>query len=613
MTDGPTASAVEQPKLLVEALTIATATKGVEILQDVSLAVTAGEVLGLVGESGSGKTTLALAMIGYVRRGLRFAGGAVRLDGRDLLTLPEPELRRLRGATLAYVPQDPATALNPSRRIGSQLRESLTFHGHHGDEVEQRVAELLVEVGLASVAGVLDVFPHQLSGGQQQRAAIAMAFACRPALIVLDEPTTGLDVTTQRTVLETIAQLCTRYGVAAVYVSHDVAVVGELASRVAVLYAGRVVEVGRVTDVFGDPSHPYSRGLLRAVPSPDRAEHLLGMDGVPPRPGDRPTGCAFAPRCPIAEAACVVEMPALMPAEEAGHSARCLFVGRPEPSALRGSAAPSGTATDHSRSHGERGAVPEPVLAISGLDASYGMTQVLHQVGFAVPRGACVAVVGESGSGKTTLARCIVGLHAGWSGEIRFDGHPLTPGLRHRSVDDLRRLQYVFQNPYASLNPRRSIGGLVAQPVDHFTGLDRRQSDRAVQEAIASVSLPMELSYRYPDQLSGGERQRVAIARTIVVGPSLLVCDEVTSALDVSVQASVVEMLRRLQREHSLSLLFITHNLALVRSIAQHVVVMKSGRVVESGAVVSVLDHPQDEYTRRLLSDVPRYTAATGH
>jgi len=592
----------DPPRLVVDGLTIAMTRSDVEILQDVALTVAAGEVLGLVGESGCGKTTLGLAMIGYVRRGLRFAGGSVQLDGRDLLTMPEGELRQLRGTTLAYVPQDPATALNPSRRIGPQLRESLTFHDVSGDAVDERIAELLVEVGLDSMPGVLEAYPHQLSGGQQQRATIAMAFSCRPALIVLDEPTTGLDVTTQRTVLETVARLCRQYGVAAVYVSHDVAVVGGLADRVAVMYSGRIVEIGRVADVFTGPRHPYSRGLLRAVPSPDRAEHLVGMDGVPPRPGARPAGCAFAPRCPIVDPQCTLEAPALVPAGGPHHEARCFFVDaesdrRPAEaaSAMTGPAAGG-----------------EPVLTVTGLDASYGSIDVLHDVDLVVPRGACVAVVGESGSGKTTLARCVVGLHTRWSGDIRFEGQELVPGTRHRSQQELQHLQYVFQNPYASLNPRRSVGGLIAQPVDHFADRGRRERDRAVIEAIEAVSLSPELTGRYPDQLSGGERQRVAIARTIAVGPSLLVCDEVTSALDVSVQASVVEMLRRLQREHDLSLLFITHNLALVRSIAQYVVVMRSGRVVESGAVGSVLDAPSHEYTQRLLSDVPRYRGAIG-
>jgi peptide/nickel transport system ATP-binding protein len=589
------------PKLRVEHLTIA-ATRGTEILQDVSLDVYPGEVLGLVGESGSGKTTLALALVGYVRRGLRFAGGAVRLDGVDLLGLPEDDLRKLRGSTLAYVPQDPATALNPSRRIGPQLREALTFHGHDDADAADRVGELLEEVGLASVPNVLDAFPHQLSGGQQQRATIAMAFACRPAVIVLDEPTTGLDVTTQRRVLETVGQLCSRYGVAAVYVSHDVAVVGELANRVAVLYAGRVVEVGAMADVFGAPAHPYTRGLLRAVPSPDRAEHLVGMEGLPPRPGARPAGCSFAPRCPLAVDECRAAVPELMAANAAGHTARCIFVGRQR--STRGSVEPARMDSTPTSD--------DAILVVDGLDASYGTTPVLHEISLEIPRGGCVAVVGESGSGKTTLARCIVGLHRNWSGTIRFEDIELEPGVHDRSTEEVRRLQYVFQNPYASLNPRRSIGGLVAQPVDHFAKLGRSDSDRTVRDAIASVSLSVELVSRYPDQLSGGERQRVAIARTLAVSPSLLVCDEVTSALDVSVQASVVELLRRLQAEHGLSLLFITHNLALVRSIAQQVLVMRDGRVVESGPVEAVLDDPQDPYSRALMRDVPRFAGTRG-
>lgn len=592
------------PRLRVAHLSISSV-RGTPILKDVSLSVVAGEVLGLVGESGSGKTTLGLGMIGYARRGLRFAAGQVLLDDRDLLTLPAEELRRLRGATLAYVPQDPSTSLNPARRVGPQLREALTFHGFDETGTEQRVRELLEEVGLASSPQTLDVFPHQLSGGQQQRVAIAMAFACRPAVIVLDEPTTGLDVTTQRTVLETVAQLCATYGVAAVYVSHDVAVVAGLAKRVAVLYAGRIVEMGPVASVFATPAHPYTRGLLRAVPSPDRAERLVGMDGVPPTPGAYPTGCSFAPRCPLVEEACRAEVPQLVAAGTGEHEARCIFVGRYQAASPRSVVATSADRAEDTVSAG-------PVLAVADLDASYGSAQILHGVSLDVHPGSCVAVVGESGSGKTTLARCIVGLHDRWSGKIRFDGHELAPTIRRRSADDLRRVQYVFQNPYASLNPRRSIGGLVAQPVDHFSSLGRVESDRAVFDALAAVSLPVGLTSRYPDQLSGGERQRVAIARTIAVQPSLLVCDEVTSALDVSVQASVVEMLRRLQREHDLSLLFITHNLALVRSIAQQVVVLRAGRVVETGPVEEVLDRPQDPYTRALMNDVPRLVGTIG-
>jgi peptide/nickel transport system ATP-binding protein len=586
------------PRLAVRELTVVTARGGVEILSNVSITANAGEVLGLVGESGCGKTTLGLAMIGYVRRGLRFGGGRVELDGRNLLDLPEKQLLRLSGDAMAYVPQDPATALNPARRVGPQLREALTFHDRDSAAADARVHELLTEVGLDDVPDVLTSYPHQLSGGQQQRVAIAMAFACRPSLIVLDEPTTGLDVTTQRTVLETVGTLCRQYGVAAVYVSHDVAVVAQLAERVAVMYAGRIVEVGAAGDVFGAPAHPYTQGLLQAVPSPDHAAVLIGMPGLPPRPEDRPAGCAYADRCALVQDRCGQEPPVLEGVGADDHLARCWFA----------TATPRKPATisAHDRVAADATADPSLILDVRGLNASYQSTHVLHDVDLQVPRGSCVAVVGESGSGKTTLARCIVGLHTQWDGAITFDGRALAPGVKHRERPELQGVQYVFQNPYASLNPRRSVGGLIAQPVDHFLPLHRAERDAAVLQAIESVTLPVSMAPRYPDQLSGGERQRVAIARTIAVSPSLLVCDEVTSALDVSVQASVVELLRRLQRDEGLSLLFITHNLALVRSIAQYVVVMQAGRVVERGPVDDVLDRPQAAYTQRLLEDVPR-------
>jgi peptide/nickel transport system ATP-binding protein len=537
-------------------------------------------------------------MIGYVRRGLRFGGGRVELDGRNLLELPEKELLRLSGDAMAYVPQDPGTALNPARRVGPQLREALTFHDRDSATADARVHELLTEVGLDDVQNVLTSYPHQLSGGQQQRVAIAMAFACRPSLIVLDEPTTGLDVTTQRTVLETVGTLCRQYGVAAVYVSHDVAVVAQLADRVAVMYAGRIVEVGAASDVFVAPAHPYTQGLLHAVPSPDHATRLIGMPGLPPRPEDRPAGCAYADRCGLAQDRCRQDAPVLGPVTDTDHLARCWFATATPRAPVTSSA--------HDRVGADATADLDLLLEVRGLNASYQSTKVLHEVDLQVPRGSCVAVVGESGSGKTTLARCIVGLHTQWDGSIIFDGHALTPGVKHRERLELQGVQYVFQNPYASLNPRRSVGGLIAQPVDHFLPLHRDQRDAAVLQAIESVSLPVSIAPRYPDQLSGGERQRVAIARTIAVSPSLLVCDEVTSALDVSVQASVVELLRRLQHDEGLSLLFITHNLALVRSIAQYVVVMQAGRVVERGPVDDVLDRPQAGYTQRLLEDVPR-------
>jgi peptide/nickel transport system ATP-binding protein len=588
------------PRLVVEDLRVNVAGSQASVVDRVSLHVGAGEVLGIVGESGSGKTTLALAMIGYVRRGLTIAGGSIRFGETELLSLSPGQLRRLRGAELSYVPQDPSTALNPTMKVGSQLREVLTAHGRSRKEVDSRVLEVLAEVGLAGRQDLLEGFPHQLSGGQQQRIAIAIAFACRPSLIVLDEPTTGLDVTTQRTVLDTVAALCSSYGVAAVYVSHDVAVVSEISQRVGVVYAGRLVEIGPTASVFTSPEHPYTRGLLRAVPSSRRSQRLIGIEGVPPRPGNWPPGCTFEPRCPVRIDQCRVEQPELVVVSGPSHRARCLRVGDP-------AAGRAAFQVEALSPHASAPAGATALLAVDRLSAAYGATRVLDDVAFALRPDSCLAVVGESGSGKTTLARCIIGLHTNWDGALAYDGKPLVAGVRNRAADSLREIQYVFQNPYASLNPRRTVGALVAQPLEHFTQTTPAQTEARVFDAIRSVSLPTEVVNRYPDQLSGGERQRVAIARALVVSPRLLICDEITSALDVSVQASIVELLRRLQRELGLAMLFITHNLALVRNVAQEIVVMQNGRIVESGAVEDVLEHPQTPYTQRLISHVPSF------
>jgi peptide/nickel transport system ATP-binding protein len=577
---------------------------GADVVRDVSFAVPAGEVLGLVGESGSGKTTVALALLGHTRRGLRITGGQVLLDGTDLLTLNRRDLRAARGAKVSYVPQDPSSALNPALRIGTQVREVLRVHAGQAGPARQagigdpgeRVAEVMREAYLDPAPELLRRYPHQLSGGQQQRVALAMAFACRPALIVLDEPTTGLDVTTQRHILNTVRSLSRSYGVAAVYVSHDLAVVSGLVSDVAVMYAGRIVEIGPAAALFGAPVHPYTRGLIRAVPSPERAEVLTGIDGQQPRPGRRGPGCSFAPRCGYATGACTAHTPE--PVTVSGRAVRCLRateLGTAEPGPPPVVAGP-------------RIGTGQPALAVRDVAASYGSTQVLAGIGFEVPPRACVAVVGESGSGKTTLARCVAGLHRNWTGEIAFQGTPLPPAARRRDQDLLRRVQYIFQNPYTSLNPRKTIGQIIDQQLRQFSDLSRRDRAARTDEVLADVSLSPELKSSFPDQLSGGERQRVAIARALVVQPELLICDEVTSSLDVSVQAIIVELLRRIQAERHLAMIFITHNLALVRSIAQSVVVLHEGTVAEAGPAGQVLEHPATPYTQRLVEDVPKLT-----
>jgi len=572
-----------------------------DIVEGIAFRVARGEVLGLVGESGSGKTTVGLAVLGHTRRGARISTGEVRIEGRDILPLPPLERQRLRGVLVSYVPQDPASSLNPALRIGTQLDETLSSHGvGSSSERHARIVETLGEVLLPSDDAFLRRYPHQLSGGQQQRIALAMAFANRPRVIVLDEPTTGLDVTTQAHVLETVRTLCAAHGVAAVYVSHDLAVVATLADRVAVMYGGRLVELGPTGTLFRAAAHPYTRRLVEAIPELSGLHALIGIPGTAPRPGHRPEGCFFAPRCSYAQSQCRLAPPPLEVVSD-GHEVLCIR----HADVLRDATAARIAAVPRAEIE-----VEDALVSVRGLDASYGTRQVLHDVGLVVRPRECLALVGESGSGKTTLARCIAGLHTGFTGEMTFRGRPLLAGARARDADMRREIQYVFQSPYSSLNPRKTITQIIEQPLRHFFSLGGNEGRTRVREALERVQLSPTCLDRYPHQLSGGERQRVAIARALVAEPQLLVCDEVTSALDVSVQAAIIDVLAELQRELHLGLLFVTHNLALIRTLSQEVAVMNEGRIVERGRVDTVLDHPEAEYTRRLLSDTPSLEAA---
>ena len=573
-----------------------------DIVDGISFHVAAGEVLGLVGESGSGKTTVGLAVLGHTRRGARVARGEVRIEGRDILPLPPLERQQLRGKLVSYVPQDPASSLNPALKIETQLDETLSAHGFGSSDEERRarIFETLGEVLLPSDDVFLHRYPHQLSGGQQQRVALAMAFANRPRVIVLDEPTTGLDVTTQAHVLETVRDLCAAHGVAAVYVSHDLAVVATLADRVAVMYGGRIAEIGPTATLFRLSAHPYTRRLVEAIPEMSGVHALVGIPGTAPRPGHRPNGCFFAPRCAYVQEACTtVEPPVERVSDD--HEVRCIR----HVAVLADAAAARIAATPRP----EIG-VEDALVAIVGVNASYGTRQVLHDIELIVRPRECLALVGESGSGKTTLARCIAGLHASYTGEMSYRGRPLPPGARSRDADTRREIQYVFQSPYNSLNPRKTIAQIIEQPLRHFFSTGGSDSRGRVRAALDRVQLSTTCLERYPHQLSGGERQRVAIARALVAEPQLLVCDEVTSALDVSVQAAIIDVLAELQRELNIGLLFVTHNLALIRTLSQEVAVMSDGRIVERGLVDGVLDDPKADYTKKLLSDTPSLEAA---
>jgi peptide/nickel transport system ATP-binding protein len=587
------------PAVDVTDLRIEVAATGNDIVDHVNFSIAPGEILGLVGESGSGKTTVALALLAHQRRGARSTGGRVVIGDQDMGGLSPKQRADARGRIVSYVPQDPGTALNPARRIGAHLLEVLEVHDYGGSDAARRnrMAEVLREVSLPDDHAFLRRYPHELSGGQQQRVTIAMAFACKPTVVVLDEPTTGLDVTTQAHVLRTVRRITHLEGAAALYVSHDLSVVGQFADRVAVMYAGRVVEDGPARAMFASAAHPYTRLLLAAVPRIEVTRALAAIPGRAPSPGSRPTGCPFAPRCALHIAECDAALPEQISVTP-DHSVRCIRVN--ESRSVIATADSVLTAPDID---------PATItVQVRDLAASYGTVRVVHDANLTLVERECLALVGESGSGKTTVARSIAGLHANWTGAIELRGTALDHSTSRRPRVAKREIQYIFQNPYGSLNPRRTVAQSVSRPLA-LLDVRRRDVRSRVDQMLERVSLPTSYGSKYPDELSGGERQRVAIARALICEPRVLLCDEVTSALDVSVQASIVSLLRDLQRDFGLSILFVTHNLPLVRAIAQRVVVMRNGQIVEAGAVAQVLDHPADDYTKRLLADAPRLDA----
>jgi peptide/nickel transport system ATP-binding protein len=567
------------------------------IVDGANFELSTGEVLGLVGESGSGKTTVALALLGYARKGMQLHGSVV-VDGIDVITASEGVRKDIRGRVVSYVPQDPSASLNPALRLVTQLRERLRAHDRAGLDPDKRIADVLERMQLPTTREFLRRYPHQLSGGQVQRVCIALAVLCRPKVIVLDEPTTGLDVMTQARVLELVSDVIEADNTAAVYVTHDLAVVAGLADRIAVMYSGLFMEEGKAETLLAEPLHPYTRRLVQSTPSLHARTALVGISGSPLNPKDRGDACPFAPRCDYATTACIERMPALE-SLAGGHRVRCARTAE-----LEEAVAPVGSGVE-SIWHAHAAHDESALLDIRALRAFYGYNEVLHGVELSVAEGECLALVGESGSGKTTLGRCISGLHVGSAdGEIILAGAPIPLEPGRRTAEVRRAIQYVFQSPYASLNPRHRVGRSIAMPLEVF-GLGGGNRRQRVRELLARVNLDPAYEARYPSQLSGGERQRVAIARALAAEPSVLVCDEVTSALDVSTQASILELLGQLRREMNLTILFITHHLPLVRAVADRAVIMRDGAIVEEGSAATLLDNPQDVYTRELISSTP--------
>jgi len=582
-------------------------------LPDFSLSLREGESLGLVGESGCGKSTLAMAIMRHLGPSGVIAGGEIIFEGRNIVRASEAELESVRGTRMSVVYQEPASALNPSMTIGRQLIEVPMVHqGMARKEAYHRAAEVLAEVHIPDPEAFLESYPHQLSGGQKQRVVIAMALLANPALLLLDEPTTGLDVTVEAAVLDLIEEIQSRRGTALLYISHNLHLIARVAERVGVMYAGELVEDAPVTALFSDPRHPYARGLLQAIPSMGSSKHghaLVPIPGSVPSPGGDRRGCAFAPRCPLVVPGRCDLTPIGLADVEPLHRARCLRAGE---SAML--APPTASARYADVAPGA------PIIEADKLSRHYrlrhGVVRANDSLDLEARRGEVLAVVGESGSGKSTFARVLAGLEAASGGALRFAGADIADRTVHqRTAEQVAQIQMVFQNPEGTLNPSFSVGWPIARALRKF-GIGRRRAEIAqrVQELLGMVQLPASIRHSLPRQLSGGQKQRVAIARAFAGRPEVLIADEPTSALDVSVQAAVVNLLLGIQADGGTTMVFISHDLGLVRYIADHVVVMYLGRVMEVGPTAALYEPPFHPYTEALLSAVPSIdpTAASG-
>ena len=581
----------------------------IEPVDGVSWSVAPGEILAIVGESGCGKSVSALAVMGLLARpSASVVGGRIMFQGRNLLTLPEAKMRELRGRDIGMIFQEPMTSLNPVLSIGFQIAEPLTIHlGMTDKQARARAIELLGLVGISDAARRLDQYPHQLSGGMRQRVMIAIALACNPKLIIADEPTTALDVTIQAQILELMRDLSRRLDVALVIITHNLGVVARYADRLAVIYAGRAVETGAADRVFAAPSHPYTVGLLRSVPRLDRprASTLETIEGRPPNLLDLPDGCRFAARCTFRIDLCAVDPPLRAVAD--GQMSAChratemgrVPVAKPQSAPFEPQAA----------------CTSAPILSIRNLTKHFtipggtnpdSVVRAVEDISFDVAPGTTLGIVGESGCGKTTLGRMILHLQAPTSGQIMLEGRSLT-GASAAEMRALRtRMQVIFQDPYSSLNPRMSVGAILDEPqLVHRRVRRRRAARERSVDLLGQVGLVADMASRYPHQLSGGQRQRVGIARALAMDPSIIVCDEPVSALDVSIQGQIVNLLADLQRRRAMTYLFIAHDLAVVRHISHRVMVMYLGRVMEIADRDALYGTPLHPYTEALLDAVP--------
>lgn len=590
-------------------------------LDRVSFAVGAGETLALVGESGSGKSTAALAALGLLGPEAAVSG-RVSVEGRDLFALSEQERRALRGRVVSIVFQDPFTSLNPALPIGLQVAETLIVHqGVSAEKARERTIEALSEVGLSNPASLLGAYPHQLSGGMQQRVLIAGALICDPALLVLDEPTTALDVTVEARILDLLREIQRRRRLGMLFITHNLGVVNQIADRVCVLYAGRIAETGPKDAILSAPAHPYTKGLLASLPRLSANARKSGLQPIPGRLPDMtrlPPGCNFEPRCPFAEKAC--RDPQRLIEAGAGHEVRCWKAGalRATPWPVREAGPKRAVSGGGGRGH----VVTESLAKTFTGDPTGGLTwtrklglpwpklkrrqvRAVDGVSLEIAPGQVLGLVGESGSGKSTLGRLVLRLVEPSSGRVFFDGLEITRLPAHSLGIFRKAAQIVFQNPDSSLNPRRTVGEAIARAVKLHTKVAPAERRDHVEALIERVGLPRAYYDRYPHQLSGGEKQRIGIARALATNPAFLVCDEPVSALDVSVQATVLNLLAELRDELGLSYLFISHDLAVVAHISDRIAVMYAGTIVEIGTAAEVLAPPYHPYTEALLSAIP--------
>jgi peptide/nickel transport system ATP-binding protein len=585
--------------------------KLVHVLRNVSLQIKPGETLGLVGESGCGKSTLGQAMMGYLRLGSRVISGDIQYSGMDMFNLTNSKLESIRGNKIALIPQNAGEALTPTMRIGKQITEAI----HLNKDVTKtaaydRMIELLGRVRLPDPEVMSERYPHELSGGQQQRVVVAMALAGEPDMLVLDEPTTGLDVTTQAHILELLREIVAELGTAMLYISHDLGVIARVSDRVALMYAGEIVEDSSAVEIFKTPAHPYARGLLESIPRLALAGIPKSMPGQPPVPGTLP-GCSFAPRCPFATELCSSEPPELNTIPKTNHQVRCHHWEKVVSTDFSKELVNVFQTIDHKPQD-------EPAIGLSDLAITYYRPGFIDRISrkpeppvtvsditLTIHRGETLALVGESGSGKSTIVRTISGLLRAKSGTILFNDCGLEVNVDDRPMESCRSVQLIFQNPDASLNPRHTVAEIIDQPLKlYFPKLTRDERRERQIKILERVRLDGRYRLRYPGQLSGGEKQRVAIARAFVADPEVVLCDEVTSALDVSVQAAVLVLLVDLQKERGTTYIVIAHDLAVVRAIADTVAVLYQGRLCEVGTVEEIYSPPYHPYTETLMGAV---------